>query len=506
MRHPTAKQSEAKVVESSATSRVAGENDYRKRIGIYLLILATLIGLYLFINAPQCPEHYTQEQIDASRCIVGANIGLGLYVVFAVPVSIVVLGLLAVAVYKQYGRSAAGDLRHVTQPDRGTATAAGGGHGSGPSTTERPASDGADREDKMTVQDTSLESDTPRSNRGRRRRWPWITGGLVAVVLLLLGIGTAIFQFGLPWWMEEGDRNYMYKSDAGSLRYQVHIPPQFDGTVRLPVIMAIHGCGMTGFGLNSMKSTTQFNSLADTEGFIVIYPTQRMFRNALNCWNSADPREQHRHNGDPALLAGVAREVVEMYNADPDQVHVVGASSGAGTAIILAATYPDIFATAASVAGGEYGLNQVDPDDPESTPPNYTARQAWAQMGDRARQVPLLVIQGEDDDVVPPLVATRLVEHWTAVSDLVDDGLLNDSLDLGEESSTVPRSEHTHAYMHTTITTADGRSVVEFYLVHDMEHTWPGPAGKGLFTDRAGPDASAIVWDFAKRHPKGSSR
>jgi hypothetical protein len=43
----------------------------------------------------------------------------------------------------------------------------------------------------------------------------------------------------------------------------------------------------------------------------------------------------------------------------------------AATAVILAATYPDIFATATSVAGGEYGLNQVDFDDPGATPPAY---------------------------------------------------------------------------------------------------------------------------------------
>ncbi|GAB3804517.1 GOLPH3/VPS74 family protein [Micromonospora zhanjiangensis] len=42
------------------------------------------------------------------------------------------------------------------------------------------------------------------------------------------------------------------------------------------------------------------------------------------------------------------------------------------------------------------------------------------------------------------------------------------------------------------------------YLVHVMGHAWPGPAGDGLFIDRAGPDASAIIWDFAQRHPKGS--
>lgn len=347
----------------------------------------------------------------------------------------------------------------------------------------------------------SFESDRRRSDLPQRRqRWRWVTAGILVAVVVTVAIGTAVFQFGLPYWMQEGDRNHLYESNAGSLRYQVHLPPQYEGTTQLPVIMAIHGCGMTGYGWNSMKATTQFNSLADREGFIVVYPTQRMFRNSLNCWNSADPREQHRYRGEPALLAGVARQVVEAYNADPAQVHVAGASSGAGTAVILAATYPDVFATVTSVAGGEYGLNQVDPDDPDSTPPDYTARQAWSQMGDHARQVPLLVIQGEDDAVVPLIVATRLVAHWLAVADFVDDGLRNDSLTLVEETTSVPSAQGRHPYTHTTITTPDGTSLVESYLVQDMEHVWPGPAGDGTYTDPAGPDASAIVWDFARRH------
>ncbi|MBD8063542.1 prolyl oligopeptidase family serine peptidase [Actinomycetaceae bacterium Sa1BUA1] len=328
---------------------------------------------------------------------------------------------------------------------------------------------------------------------------------MVALVLVV-GLATAVLQLGLPWWMHEGDRNHVYEGADGALRYQVHLPPQYDGTTPLPVMMAVHGCGMTGYGWNSMKSTTQLNDLADSEGFIVVYPTQRMFRSAINCWRSADPREQHRSGGEPALLAGVARQVVEDYSADPDDVHVAGASSGAGTAVILAATYPDVFATATSVAGGEYGLNQVDPDDPGATPPAYTARQAWSQMGDRARLVPLLVIHGEDDDVVPPLVATRLVEQWVAVGDLVEDGLLDGGPALVEETTAVPAEEGRHAYTHTTLTTPDGRSLVESYLVRDMGHAWPGPAGDGLFTDRAGPDASAIAWDFARRHPKEPRR
>ncbi|RKN38262.1 alpha/beta hydrolase family esterase [Micromonospora endolithica] len=316
-----------------------------------------------------------------------------------------------------------------------------------------------------------------------------------------LSLGVAGLQLGLPWQMGDGDRNHIYEGDAGSQRYQVHLPPQHKGTARLPVIMAIHGCGMTGYGWNSMKSTTQFNRLADQKGFIVIYPTQLISRNPIACWNSADPRHQHRHTGEPALLAGVARQVVDKYHADPARVHVAGASSGAGTAVILAATHPDVFATVTSVAGGEYGLNQVDPDDPDSTSPLDTARQAWAQMGDRARRVPLLVIQGERDKVVPPLVATRLVEHWTALGDLVDDGLPNDSLDLTEETVSVPAAAGRHGYTHTTVSARDGSSIVEAYRVQDMGHVWPGPDGDGRYTDHAGPDVSTIVWEFAARHP-----
>ncbi|MCG5456437.1 prolyl oligopeptidase family serine peptidase [Micromonospora sp. PSH03] len=337
--------------------------------------------------------------------------------------------------------------------------------------------------------------------RPPRRRWLRIVSGVLVTVVAAVSVGVAALQLGLPWQMGEGDRNHVYDGDAGSQRYQVHLPPHHDGTARLPVVMAIHGCGMTGYGWNSMKSTTQFNRLADREGFIVAYPTQLISRNVIACWNSTDPREQHRDSGEPALLAGVARQVVEKYDADPDQVHVAGASSGAGTAVILAATYPDVFATATSVAGGEYGLNQVDPDNPDSTSPLDTARQAWAQMGERARRVPLLVIQGEQDEVVPPLVATRLVAHWTAVGDLVDDGLPNNSLDPTEETVSVPAEAGRHAYTHSTITAPDGSPIVEAYRVQNMGHAWPGPDGDGRYTDHAGPDASQIVWEFAERHP-----
>lgn len=70
--------------------------------------------------------------------------------------------------------------------------------------------------------------------------------------------------------------------------------------------------------------------------------------------------------------------------------------------------------------------------------------------------------------------------------------------------TTVAGGPDEQAYVRTTIATRDGRSLVESYRVEGMGHVWPGPSGEGLFTDHAGPDASAIVWDFARRHPRGS--
>ena len=52
-------------------------------------------------GAEQCPDSYTQAQIDTSDCIVGANIGLGLVWIFVVPLVMAVAAWRAAILWRR---------------------------------------------------------------------------------------------------------------------------------------------------------------------------------------------------------------------------------------------------------------------------------------------------------------------------------------------------------------------------------------------------------------------
>jgi poly(hydroxyalkanoate) depolymerase family esterase len=296
------------------------------------------------------------------------------------------------------------------------------------------------------------------------------------------------------------DHTELYRGAEGTLQYQVHLPPAYAEGASLPVVVALHGCGMTGFRLNSMKDLTNLDEVADEEGFIVVYPTQNYLSGLpLNCWNGDDPAHQRRGHGEPALIAGLTEEVLTDYHADRSRVHVLGASSGAGTAVIMGVTYPDVYASVMSMAGAEYAVNEANPDDPDEIGPVDTAKRAWAQMGPRARPVPVMVVQGDQDTAVPPFLADRLVTHWATIDDLAVDGVIDGDVDDVADREVTVSTPGEHSYVHRSYEPrGGGQPLIEYYLVHGMVHAWPGP-GSGAFVDNAGPDLARLWWDWARQ-------
>lgn len=155
------------------------------------------------------------------------------------------------------------------------------------------------------------------------------------------------------------------------------------------ILLAIHYC--TGSG-PAFFSGTQFASLADQYGFIVIYPSAP--RNG-QCWDVSSSQALTRNGGsDPVGLMSMVTYVEQHNNGDPNWVYVTGASSGAMMTNVMLADYPDVFKAGAAFMGVPdtcFTASAGDPTNPanqagwNSTCANGQSIKTAQQWGDLAR-------------------------------------------------------------------------------------------------------------------------
>ncbi|CAK7206659.1 hypothetical protein SEUCBS139899_009463 [Sporothrix eucalyptigena] len=114
------------------------------------------------------------------------------------------------------------------------------------------------------------------------------------------------------------------------------------------IIVALHPCGGTG---RMYMGMTPLPSLADKLGFVILYPTSNA-QQGMNCWDANTAKSlTHNGGGDSQGIAGMAVWALKTYNGDASKVFLVGDSSGAMESNVMAATYPELFAGAASYSG-----------------------------------------------------------------------------------------------------------------------------------------------------------
>jgi len=96
-------------------------------------------------------------------------------------------------------------------------------------------------------------------------------------------------------------------------------------------------------------SSTKYATLADTHGFIVIYPESP---SSGKCWDVASTASlTHNGGGDSKTIVNMVDYAVTTYGGDKDKVFATGSSSGAMMTNVLAGAYPDVFKAGSAYSG-----------------------------------------------------------------------------------------------------------------------------------------------------------
>ncbi|WDZ82868.1 PHB depolymerase family esterase [Micromonospora cathayae] len=213
-----------------------------------------------------------------------------------------------------------------------------------------------------------------------------------------------------------------FGDNPGGMRMHLYVP---DARPANPaIVVAMHGCGGSGPGF---YSGSEFASLADRYGFIVIYPTatqQAGFGNCFDTWSDAAKR---RGGGsDPVSLISMITYVQRQYGGDANRVYATGSSSGGMMTNHMLAVYPDVFKAGAAFMGVPFncfagaadyppGRSQCTGGSMNRTPQQWgdAVRQAYpGYTGPRPR---VQLWHGTNDTLVPYSLLQETIEQWTNV-------------------------------------------------------------------------------------------
>jgi poly(hydroxyalkanoate) depolymerase family esterase len=270
-----------------------------------------------------------------------------------------------------------------------------------------------------------------------------------------------------------------YIDTAGQRDYKVYVPAH-SGSDPLPMIVMLHGCTQDA---DDFAAGTQMNALAQTHGFIVVYPIQPQSANASKCWNWFRPADQQRDQGEPALIAGMTREVMATHNIDPNRVFVAGLSAGGAMAAIMAQAYPDLYAAAGVHSGLPVGCAHDLPSALAAMRGGKT--RPHASRAAPANRCPLIVFHGDADATVHAANAKELVREFSAGG-------------ATPSASSADGRKRKHTVQHLRSPSATD---AELWTIHGAPHAWSGGSPSGSYTDPSGPDASAEMLRFFLDHP-----
>ena len=286
---------------------------------------------------------------------------------------------------------------------------------------------------------------------------------------------------------------HTYTGSAGTRRYKLFIPSAYRGQP-LPLVVMLHGCTQTP---DDFATGTRMNMLAEERACFVVYPAQPQTANMSKCWNWFKASNQRRDQGEPAIIAGLIRELLLTYGLDHERVYVGGLSAGGAMAVILGRAYPELFAAIGVHSGLPYGAAH---DLPSAFAAMHQVNASGPSIADRENPqawrggIPTIVFHGDLDTTVHPCNGEKVVSQSAGAS----------AFNAGDGSRTAAATEETcaggtpggHSYTRRLFKDVTGKVVGEYWLVHGAAHAWFGGDPRGSYTDPKGPDASSEMIRF----------
>ena len=284
-----------------------------------------------------------------------------------------------------------------------------------------------------------------------------------------------------------------YSGQAGSRIYKLYVPSQYRGQP-LPLIVMLHGCTQSS---DDFAAGTRMNLRAEEYDCFVAYPEQSPSANISKCWNWFRPGDQIRGQGEPALIAGLTRQVISDYSVDEERIYAAGLSAGGAAVAVLAAAYPDLYAAIGVHSGLACGVARDVPSAFAAMRRSGPAvrRRSGAKLSGSAgysRIVPAIVFHGDQDTTVHPRNADQVIAQLREV--------LDTDVKATVERGRVPGGR---AYTRTVHCDAAEHSIFEQWIIHGAGHAWSGGSPTGSYTDPQGPDATREMLRFFLDHPFG---
>jgi poly(hydroxyalkanoate) depolymerase family esterase len=247
--------------------------------------------------------------------------------------------------------------------------------------------------------------------------------------------------------------------NPGDLNARYYVPEGIQGPA--PLVVVLHGCTQDAAVYDHGSG---WSTLADRHGFILLFPEQKRANNPMLCFNWFSGNDTKRGMGEAASIRSMIEAVKQAHGVDPDRIFVTGLSAGGAMASAMLATYPEIFAAGAIIAGVAYGCAADVTEAFDCM--GGRGRSDASQLGANVRRASphqgpwprVQVWQGSADRTVVASNADAIVVQWTQLHG------------VGPQPD---RSDRVEGYPRRAWLGAKGEPLVEQYEITGMAHGIP---------------------------------